>query len=131
AQGGRQQLQTEPYAAQVALGVRIRTARARMGWSLGEVARRTGLSRAYVNALELGRGKRPGADAIRRLEDVLGSLRDAGASHAGALDAPDSLRELARERNLAEGEIRMLAGLKVRGLTPATIERWRLIYDAL
>ena len=56
------------------LATKILAARTKHGWSLAEVARRTGLSRAYINALEHGRSRRPGADALRRLEDVLGPL---------------------------------------------------------
>lgn len=110
------------------LGGRIQTRRAERGWSLAEVSRRTGLSRAYINALELGKGKRPGADAIRRLEDVLGPLSD-GDHDVGQI--PEGLAVLARERNLPTSEIRLLAGLRVRGTQPTSPDRWRFIYDAI
>lgn len=111
------------------LASRIRAARSRLGWSLSETAGRTGLSRAYINALERGRGKRPGADVIRRLEDVFGSLHASTA--ASVDDAPSGLIALARERQIPAGEVRMLAGLRIRGQQPRTMERWRFIYDAL
>lgn len=113
----------DPFAA------RLREAREKLGWSLSEAAGRTGLSRAYINTLERGRGKRPGADAVRRLEDVFGPLLTPDdRDFAGA---PPGLRELARERHLPEAEVRVLAGLRIRGRQPMSKERWRFIYDAL
>lgn len=110
------------------LGPRIREARDRRGWSLADVAGRTGLSRAYVNALERGKGRRPGADALRRLEDVLGPLREPPTF---AQEVPPGLRRLAEERNLPTAEVTTLASLRVGGRQPVTQERWRFIYDAL
>lgn len=117
---------TDQTAARI--GERILEARAKRGWSLQDVASRTGLSRAYINTLERGGGRRTGADALRRLEDVLGPLRD--VDRAG-FDIPDGLRSLADERNLPEPEIRMLAGIMVGGRQPTSPARWRFIYDAL
>jgi transcriptional regulator with XRE-family HTH domain len=111
------------------LARRLKEARARVGWSLSETADRTGLSRAYISALERGRGKRPGADAIRRLEDVFGPLRSINQQPVGT--APPGLQALARERRIPPSEVRMLAGLRIRGQQPVTKERWRFIYDAL
>lgn len=113
----------------IAFGRRIKDARTRLGWSLAEVARRSGLSRGYINALELGRSKRPGADALRRLEDVLGPLRPPPEPDMAAV--PPGLSALARERHLPESEVRVLASLQIRGRQPQSKERWRFIYDAL
>lgn len=110
------------------LAARIKTARAMNGWSLAEVARRSGLSRAYIHTLEQGRAKRPGADAIRQLEDVLGPLRPSTTPDS---TVPPSLARVARERNIPPGELRMLAGLRLRGRQPMTEQRWRFIYDAI
>jgi transcriptional regulator with XRE-family HTH domain len=111
------------------LGERIRQARSARGWSLTEAARRTGLSRAYINALELGKGKRPGADAVRRLEDVFGPLTP--APELPPHDLPPGLRLLGEERRLPASELRLLAGLRIRGQQPQSVDRWRFIYDAL
>lgn len=109
-------------------GERLRQARESLGWSLADVAGRTGLSRAYINALEHGRSKRPGADALRRLEDLFGALIDPEERSA---QIPAELRAAARERRLPVGEVRQLAGLRIRGRTPQTKERWGFILDAL
>ena len=123
-------MQTESYPLEAAeVGQRIKRRRAELGWSLAEVARRTGLSRAYVNALELGRSRRPGASALRRLEDVFGPLQAERAIKDQAI--PRGLAQLASERQLSEGEVRLLAGLRIRGSQPQSSERWRFIYDAI
>jgi transcriptional regulator with XRE-family HTH domain len=123
-------LQMDPSSTgSEAFAQRLREARTRLGWSLSEAAERTGLSRAYINALERGRGKRPGADAVRQLEDVFGPLR--APDDREFVDAPPGLRALARERHLPEAEVRVLAGLRIRGRQPLSMERWRFIYDAL
>jgi transcriptional regulator with XRE-family HTH domain len=123
-------LQTDSSANDAAaFGRRIKDARTRLGWSLAEVARRSGLSRGYINALELGRSKRPGADALRRLEDALGPLRPVPEPGIGTV--PAGLSALARERQLPESEVRVLASLQIRGRQPQSKERWRFIYDAL
>jgi transcriptional regulator with XRE-family HTH domain len=93
------------------------------------VARRSGLSRAYVHTLEQGGAKRPGADAIRRLEDVLGPLRAPRGTPDPAVPSP--LARVAEERNIPASEVRMLAGLRVRGRQPMSEQRWRFIYDAI
>jgi transcriptional regulator with XRE-family HTH domain len=111
------------------LGRRILEARAERGWSLADVSSRSGLSRAYINSLERGLSIRPGADAIRRLEDVLGPLQEPPDYTAAEL--PDGLQRLAEDRRLPSSEVRVLAGLRVRGRQPESAARWRFIYDAL
>lgn len=111
------------------LGSSLQAARSARGWSLAEVSRRTGLSRAYINAIENGRSKRLGADALRRLEEALGPLVVAGP--ARPVELPAGLNALARSRSLPEGEVQILAALRVRGDQPQSEERWRFIYDAL
>ncbi len=110
------------------LGQRIAESRSRKSWSLAEVSRRTGLSRAYINAIEHGRTRRPGADALRRLEDVLGPLLSGPSIPA---DVPDGLRRLAEERRIPTSEVQVLASLRIAGKTPVSAERWRFIYDAI
>lgn len=112
-----------------ALAEKVREARARNGWSLGDVAQRSGLSRAYVHALERGRAKRPGAEALRRLEDVLGPLGTGREDRDPSV--PAALARVADERNIPPSEVTILAGLRVRGRQPTTEHRWRFIYDAI
>lgn len=102
--------------------------RKQLGWSFAEVANRTGLSRAYIHALERGRTKRPGADAVRRLEEVLGPLMPTSSAPA---DIPPGLAQIAQDRAIPASELRVLANLRIRGQQPKSADRWRFIYDAL
>jgi transcriptional regulator with XRE-family HTH domain len=110
------------------LGERVLRSRTERGWSLADVASRTGLSRAYINAIERGRSKRPGADALGRLEAALGPLTTERVS-LGAV--PPGLAAIADERQIPQAELVVLAGLRVQGRQPQSRERWRFIYDAL
>ena len=110
------------------LGERVLRARTERGWSLADVASRTGLSRAYINAIERGRSKRPGADALRRLEAGLGTLTGAPVD---VENLPPGLAAIADERRIPPEELLVLAGLRIQGRQPQSRERWRFIYDAL
>jgi transcriptional regulator with XRE-family HTH domain len=114
--------------AAIDLGVQILESRTRRGWSLADVAARSGLSRAYINALERGKSKRPGADVLRRLEDVLGPLTNRPRMPR---DIPAGLRDLADERRVPPSEVQLLAALRIGGRQPQTKARWQFIYDAL
>ncbi len=109
-------------------GDKLKAARATHGWSLAEVSRRTGLSRAYLNALEHGRSRRPGANVVRKLEDLFGSLTEVPPLD---LAVPAGLSEAARERRIPPSEVRLLAGMRVRGQQPQSRERWAFILDAM
>lgn len=86
-------------ASQKSLGDAIRAARKQADWSQHELARRSGLTRQSLVALEQGRGN-PTWDTILRLTDVL-RLR----LHMDAGEPPDSAKApLASRRRV--GEIR-------------------------
>lgn len=106
----------------------LRERRTSLGWSLADLAARTGLSRAYISALERGNSKRPGAAAIQKLEDAVGPLIHRGDQPT---DAPAGLTAFATEHGLHPADVAALANLKVRGRSPETKERWAFIYQAL
>lgn len=110
------------------LGDRLRAARGKHEWSLADVAERTGLSRGYIHALEKGKAKRPGAEAIRRLEDVLGPLLLPAEREP---DVPAGLAALADKRQLPASEVRALANVRIQGRQPQSLERWEFIYNVL
>src|SRR5207248_1673571 len=125
---GRQQLQTTSSEVEESLGGLVRRERQGLGWSLSQLADRTGLSKAYLSAIERGKSRRPGAETVRRLEGALGQLTHRSPE---ALDAPSGLIELATERGLSQTELRSLSAIRIRGKQPRTKERWSFIYEAL
>jgi transcriptional regulator with XRE-family HTH domain len=108
-------------------GDRIRSRRQALRWSLADLAKQTGLSRAYISALERGRSKRPSAETVKRLEEALGPLTGLERS----VEPPPGLAALAAEQGLAEQDVADLASLRIRGRQPQTKERWSFIYQAL
>jgi hypothetical protein len=46
-------------------------------------------------------------------------------------DIPESLREFAKEAELPESDILMLAGIQYRGKRPETLDDWRFIYESI
>jgi transcriptional regulator with XRE-family HTH domain len=123
----RQQLKTGASVIEDSLGQTLRSRRSALGWSLGDLAERTGLSRAYLSALERGRSKRPSADTVGRLEAAIGALNRT----AVASETPQGLAEFAQEQGLSSADVATLASLRIRGRQPQTKERWSFIYQAL
>ena len=117
------------------VGARIKRYREEAGLSPADIAELTGLSRSYISELETGTAQNPSADKLYALakalgvamSDILGKpiLVDPRA------DRPPSLVEFARERNLPEADIEMLARIEFRGEKPQTVNRWAFIYDAI
>ncbi len=103
--------------------------------SQAELARRAGLSRAYISELESGLGKRPSGDVLLRIADALGvtiaDLLDRKIRARQSSTVPDGLREFALERSLPESDVAMLASIQFRGDQPRTARRWSMIYDTI
>jgi transcriptional regulator with XRE-family HTH domain len=105
----------------------LRMRRNDRGWSLGDLASRSGLSRAYLSALERGRSKRPSAETVLKLESALGSLTEPRVTS----ETPAGLAEFAVEQGLSSHDVASLAALRIQGRQPQTKERWYFIYQAL
>jgi transcriptional regulator with XRE-family HTH domain len=110
-------------------GRHLRQSRQARGWSLADVAERAQLSRAYISAIERGKSKRPGAEAVRRLESVLGIWKGNGSEESQ--DMPAALASVAEEHGLSSSEVEALAGIRIRGRQPQTKQRWDFIFNAL
>jgi transcriptional regulator with XRE-family HTH domain len=109
-------------------GTKLRQARLARGWSLAGVADRTGLSRAYISAIERGQSKRPGAEVVRRLESALG-IPERG--DIAPLETPAALASVAEEHGLSAKEVEALAGIRIHGKQPQSKQRWDFIFQAL
>lgn len=124
-------------AKQETVGERVRRFREEAGMSLSQLAAAAGVSRSYLSELESGRGsaQRPSADTLYRIgkalgvamSDLLGRPIITEPNH----DRPPSLLEFAKEHNLPEADVAMLASIQFRGEKPKTLERWEFIYRAI
>ncbi len=78
-----------------ALGVKIRRQRRRMGFTLDDLAGRTGISKPYLSLIETGRVTNPPADEkLRRLEQTLGFGANELISQAHLQRTPRDVREM-------------------------------------
>ncbi len=118
------------------LGTRIRRFRRERELNLSQLAEQAGVSKGYLSILENDpEARRPSAQTLYALAKVLGvtmsDLMGRKVLPAAAIEVPDSLREFAKEENLPQADVRMLASIQFRGEQPRTKERWRYIYTAI
>lgn len=119
------------------MGQRIRRFREEQGLSPSELAARAGVSKSYLSELENGDGtaRGPSADVLYRIAKALGVAMSDLLGRPIIIqpkhERPTSLLAFAREENLPEADIEMLAGIEFRGEQPRTPERWRFIYQAI
>lgn len=57
----------------MSLGSLLRSARTRLGLSLREVERRTGISNGYLSLLETGNARKPSPEFLAKLAEVYGT----------------------------------------------------------
>jgi transcriptional regulator with XRE-family HTH domain len=137
------------------IGQRIRARRVELGWTLAEVAEKSGLSLPYVSNLERGRGN-PTLEALTALANALevplarlvGDQTTVEPLDVVLASAPASLRQFSRSKEFQEtvadladrqGEIvqamrhKVLVGMASapqRSSGDPTEEDWRRILDA-
>jgi transcriptional regulator with XRE-family HTH domain len=120
-----------------AIGKRIQKFRTDKGISAAQLAKHAGISRSYLSELENGTGahKRPSARVLYALGKALGvAMSDLLGRPliVESINRPSkSLLEFAREDDLTQADIEMLASIKFRGEAPRTPDRWRFIYQAI
>lgn len=127
----------------IKLGEKIRFLRAGKAWTLSDLARESGISKAYISDLENGSAGRPNIQYVysiaRALDTTLQELligtvniNVPGRSIATeAIDLPPGLAELKEELNLTDSEILRLATIHFRGKRPKDKEGWRYLIQTL
>ncbi len=118
----------------MALGDRIKQRRDEKKMSAVALARRAGVSKGYLSELESGRAARPSGDVLYRLATALGTtVADLLGQEIRptSRDIPEALREFAKETELPEEDVRMLAQIRFRGEQPTTKEDWRYLYESI
>lgn len=119
------------------LGDRLKRYRKELGMTQADLARKAGVSAAYISELESGLGKRPSGEILLRLANALDVtiaelLGQDIRPGDGDPPVPDpSLLEFAKERKLAKADVTMLASIRFRGDPPRTKRRWAMIYDSI
>jgi transcriptional regulator with XRE-family HTH domain len=117
------------------LGERLRQRRTEKNLSLAELARRADLSKGYLHAIENGDTHNPSAEVLFRIANELGTtiadLLGEVILPTTSVEIPKSLKDFAREDNLTEADVEMLAGIQYRGKRPETVADWRFIFESI
>jgi transcriptional regulator with XRE-family HTH domain len=133
---------TEPEkpSAETSVGGRIRRYRQERSLSLSQLAEQAGVSKGYLSALEnnddnSSPSRRPSAETLYAIAKILGVTMSDLLGRKLLTTPPneitESLREFARQENLPEADVVMLAAIKFRGDAPRTAKRWSYIYTAI
>jgi transcriptional regulator with XRE-family HTH domain len=126
----------------VRLGHRIRFLRTGKGWSLGDLAKKCGLSKAYLSDLENAEAGKPNIQYIYAVSLALGvtlsELLEENKTRSEATrpkrkesDLPSGLKEVQLELGLSDDDVEMLSQVNFRGNRPRDKEGWRFLIEAL
>jgi transcriptional regulator with XRE-family HTH domain len=128
------------------LGLKIRFLRQGKGWSLADLAEKSGVPKAYISDLENGAAGKPNIQYIFNIAEALDVtlddlLKDATAKEQRARrrssgELPPGLAELQQElalslEPLSEDDVEMLAQVNFRGNRPRDKEGWRFVLQAI
>jgi transcriptional regulator with XRE-family HTH domain len=125
------------------LGENIRFLRMGKSWTLSDLARESGISKAYISDLENGSAGKPNiqyvysiACALETTLDLLlhGTVNENVQKSSNAtldVDLPPGLAELKDELNLTESDVERLATIHFRGKRPRDKEGWRYLIKTL
>lgn len=117
------------------LGARIRSVREMRHISLAELARQTGISRAYLYLVEKGESS-PTQEKVAAIAKSLGVLVSELTGEIQGyddlpFDIPDALRVFAEADGLTSAEVQMLSQINYRGRQPETEAQWRALFFAI
>jgi transcriptional regulator with XRE-family HTH domain len=118
------------------IGQLIKRYRAEKEMSQTALAAETGIAKSYLWSLENDQtATRPSADTLYKIAKALGVTMSALLGRELLTDPPHEippgLAEFAKDRQLPNSDVRMLAAIQFRGDQPQTKERWAYIYNAI
>ena len=113
------------------LGPRIRAYREALGYSLSDLAKKSGVSRSYLYQVESGTSSPTHEkllDLAKALDVSVADLLGVGATKPDTPDVPESLAAYAEQAGLPSADIATLANIRYRGKQPTTVEGWRALH---
>ncbi|MCW5851178.1 MAG: helix-turn-helix domain-containing protein [Anaerolineae bacterium] len=116
------------------LGQRVRQRRDEKGLSLSALARASKVSKGYLSQIENDAAPRPSGDTLFKMANALGTtVADllGREIEPTAREISPVLMDFAREANLPEADIQMLAAIRYRGEQPHTMADWRYLYESI
>ena len=122
----------------MSLGSTIREARKNHGFTLNQLAKLAGVSKAYLSQLENEKFSNPTTDILKKLSGSLDISIETLLNFTGLpltmgqlSGTPAQLRTLAREEHLDNEDINMLSRIIYRGKQPNSVEGWRDVLKAI
>ncbi len=118
------------------LGEKIKQLRLEKGCSSGQLAKESGVSRAYLWQLETGGKESPSLQILQKLASVLGvsvsELCDADPPKVDFEGLPPGLAEFVKKKGtelrLRPPDVEMMRGIRFRGRQPDNPEDWELLF---
>lgn len=113
-------------------GQRVRQKRLDEGKRQADLAEEVGISRNYLSQIEREEAQNLSWQVKKKLAEALGIAIEEDVDTVTILkNLPPGLKEFAREKNLPEADILMLARLEYRGQRPTTSDQWRILYNII
>lgn len=125
------------------LGHSVRFLRQGKGWTLNDLAEKSGVSKAYISDLENGVAGKPniqyvfsiatalGVTLDELLNDTVPRPADRSRRKNTVQELPPGLADLQAELKLSDDEVEMLAQVNFRGNRPKDKEGWRFLLEAI
>jgi len=124
------------------LGEKVRFHRQGKGWTLSDLAEKSGVSKAYISDLENGVAGKPNIQYVFSIANALDLTLDEllvdtvpkkhqARKRRSASELPPGLAELQVELNLSDEETDQLAQVNFRGSRPRDKEGWRFVLQAI
>lgn len=124
------------------LGEKVRFLRQGRGWSLVDLANRSGVSKAYLSDLENGTAGKPNIQYMYAITVALELTLDELLLNAttrpprrkekrGSEDLPPGLAQLQQQLKLSDEDVEMLAQVNFRGNRPKDVDGWRFLWETI
>lgn len=122
------------------LGHTIRFMRQGKGWTLADLAEKSGVSKAYISDLENASAGKPNIQYVFSVANALETTLDRILGHAISqlektekrpMALPPGLEELRKQMGLSADDIERLASINFRGHRPRDAEGWRYLLETL
>ena len=122
------------------LGEKVRFLRQGKGWTLSDLAAKSGVSKAYISDLENAAAGKPNVQYMFAiavalevtLDDLLRNATHKEVQRRRSHDElPPGLRELQLEMQLSDDDVDTLAQVNFRGTRPKDKEGWRFLLEAI
>ncbi len=120
------------------LGRRIREIRQDLGLTLTQLAASSRVSKPYLSQLENEQFSNPSTEILVKLCNALGvsfntilGFGNDAITNMTNVNVPTHLRTLAKEADLGQDEIAMLANISYNGKQPNSIDGWRSVLEAI